>query len=123
MKGKILKTDSREEDQRKADASSAEVPKRPNSVEGSYPGVFIAARKMENNGLILGARVDIITDDYSGMGTISTDEITHKLEGKVHLVERLTNNQTIAIIVGGLILLLVLYTIFYFSGINLSQFS
>lgn len=84
-------------------------------------GVFIAARKIENNGRISGPRVDVMTDDYSGIGSISADKVSDKAK-KVHPIERLTNNQTIAIILGGLILLLVLYAVYRLSGINLSQF-
>ena len=38
-------------------------------------------------------------------------------------LERLTNNQTFAIVIGGVVVLIILYLIYKFSGVNLSQYS
>ena len=59
--------------------------KEKKSGEGQLPGVFIAARKIENEGVISsegpGARTEIITEDYSGPGVIkskNTDPISKR---------------------------------------------
>lgn len=39
-------------------------------TQGPHTGVFIAARKMVNDGKISGSRVDLITESYSGKGEV-----------------------------------------------------
>ncbi|MFA7315931.1 MAG: hypothetical protein WC059_03995 [Candidatus Paceibacterota bacterium] len=64
-----------------------------------------------------------------GEGTIAklnkffqTSHNTEKIKPK-NIFEKLTNNQTFAIIVGGLFLLIIIYLIYKYLGVNLSQFN
>ena len=41
-------------------------------------------------------------------------------DGKT-FIERITNNQTAAIIIGGLVLVIILYFVYRYTGINLSN--
>ena len=77
---------------------------------GSHSNVFISARNIVNSGSITGSEVNAIS---------SHD--TNK-QPQLGFLERITNNQTIAIIIGTLFVLGVVYAIYHYSGINLSQF-
>ncbi len=77
---------------------------------GSHSNVFISARNIINSGSIAGSEVSAIS---------SHD--TNK-QPRLGFLERITNNQTIAIIIGTLVVLAVMYTIYHYFGINLSQF-
>lgn len=87
---------------------------------GPHPGVYIAARNIQNNGSITGHRVDVITENYAGEGTVSSYNLEKK--EKQNFISKITNNQTFSVIFGTLILLLVLYFIYVYFGINLSQY-
>ena len=104
------------------DSNQKVLQQESNATHGPHPGVFIAARTIVNNGNISGPRVDVITEHYSGQGSVSAEQSYKKPEGKPHFLERFTNNQTVAIIIGGLILVIILYLIWKYFGINLSQY-
>lgn len=87
---------------------------------GPHPSVYIAARNIQNNGSITGSRVDVITENYTGEGTISSYNLEKK--EKLNFISKLTNNSTFATVFGTLILLLIPYLIYKYSGVNLSQF-
>lgn len=87
---------------------------------GPHSGVFIAARNIKNSGSITGSRVDVITENYSGDGVVSSHEVNER--PRPGFLERATNNQTIAYIIGTLVVLGILYAIYHYSGVNLSQF-
>jgi hypothetical protein len=76
----------------------------------SHSNVFIAARDIVNSGSIIS----------SGANAISSHD-TNK-QSQLGLFERITNNQTIAIIIGTLAVLGVVFAIYHYSGIDLSRF-
>ena len=53
--------------------------------EGKFPGVFIAAKKIINNGEISskgpGYRTEVITEDYEGTGSVKSEDIKYLEEG------------------------------------------
>jgi hypothetical protein len=103
------------------------------SASSNHDGILY--EKLPTSGLIIGAAGDI-----RGAGEIlahkdqivslkSLKNIEHSGKIKVtgtsvekNLFERLTNNQTFASIAGTLIVLIILYVIYYYFGINLSKF-
>ncbi|MEK7188018.1 MAG: hypothetical protein AAB691_04200 [Patescibacteria group bacterium] len=94
------------------------------TLEGNlYSGISINAKNIENNGLITGPLVDITTNNYSGSGEISSFPKHKNPEPKQNFLERITNNQTFAMVAGTVIALLTLYAIYHYFGVNLSQFS
>lgn len=83
-------------------------------AKDSYPGVFIAARKMVNMGKISskgpGARTEIITEDYKGTGVVKaeTNEGTKAAKEKWH--QTVLGKIIIGVIItvfGGIILALI----------------
>lgn len=69
-----------------------------------------------NNSQVHFGSGDNVTD------VISTSHNDNTQKASLSLFERMTNNQSFAIVIGGLFLLLIIYLIFTKFGINLSQF-
>lgn len=84
--------------------------------------IIEAAGSIKNSGEIWAHKDQLIS-----MRSLGSVEQSGKIKfadapPEKHLIEKLTNNQTFAIVVGTLIVLIILYAVYRFSGINLSQF-
>jgi hypothetical protein len=70
---------------------------------------------------ILQPKFDKIYNKYKSINNKTRDGETMVRTGTSGWISKVTNNQTLAIILGGLLLLLIIWAIYYFSGINLNN--
>ena len=97
-----------------------------NKAGGPHPGVFIVASDIINKGSITGPTVEIIANKYEGSGEVSAfnkDGERKSDRKEIGFFEKLTNNQTFAIVIGAILILSILFLIFKFTGVDLSRFN
>lgn len=113
-----IKGDSSLLQYRKIETNNSIVPQQTGYIKGL---VIEAGGSINNSGEILAHKDQFVilraAKDVKHSGKINlssgSDEKT--------FIERITNNQTVAIVIGGLILAVALYFIFRYTGVNLSN--
>jgi hypothetical protein len=113
-----IKGDSSLLQYKKIETSNSVVPQQIGHIKGL---VIEAGGSINNSGVILAHKDQFVV-------LRAAKNVNHS--GKINLsggsdnktfIERITNNQTVAIVIGGLILVVVVYFIYRYTGVNLSN--